>query len=84
MIIPTTPIPIVQIVQVTTTFNEFVVESGKTISQTLTESSTVSPLIVTGPICSYGLVCLLLFGKMMHLVWLVMRLKKQSTTKRKR
>lgn len=80
LIIPTTPVPMVQ---VTTTFNEFVVESGKTISQTFTESAVTSSFIVTGLIYSYGLVCLLLFGKMMHSIWLVVRLKKQSATKKR-
>ena len=78
LIVPTSPAPIEQ---VNLAFNELVVESGKTISQTLHTTSGNTLDISTLIFYAYVLGSLVLLIKMMHSVWWVMKLKTQSTTK---
>jgi len=77
LILPTSPTPIGQVSLV---FDELVVESSKTISQTLRTTSGNSFDISTLIFYGYLLGSLVLFAKMMHSVWWVIRLKRQSFT----
>ncbi|OJJ17715.1 hypothetical protein BKI52_28035 [marine bacterium AO1-C] len=77
LIAPTSPTPIGQ---VSIVFNEFVAESSKTISQTLHKTSSKSFSITTLLVYAYILGSIILFVKMVHSVWWVIKLKKQSQT----